>query len=112
MSDSAFFLILIGAIALAGIYGDHRRRRFYHEFLCRRGAHEMIVERENAYRWPSTHRAWPTFGVADRTVETRLRCRHCGEATTWKIMVCDPLNGLSLNSDRWDQLKQEGRIKR
>lgn len=84
------------------------RRAAYYAVLCSRGEHELRTITEKAYRWPGEG----YHSVADKTKETREICRHCDFATEWKILDRSGLNGLTMSGERWDQLKEEGRLRR
>lgn len=79
---------------------EHRRRE------CELGRHQMRQVERKIYRWPS--RGFD--GVADSVKQKRERCAHCAHATPWLDVHITILQGLKMDSSRWDALREKGEI--
>lgn len=88
--------------------------RWFREFFrpslkCERLGHDVAKRpaKRHFYRYPG--RGFRS--VADDVTEEREECGRCGEGLTdWTETRYSGLQGLTMSSDRWDQLKCEGRL--
>lgn len=83
-------------------------REFFRPALkCLRLGHAARFEKRYFYRYP----ARGFRSVVDDVTEERQECGRCGEGLSeWVETRYSGLQGLSMSSDRWDRLKQDGRL--
>lgn len=75
---------------------------------CKRLGHNNQAMTRKTIRWPSES---PYRGVADDCREKKIECRRCGEIlVNWEVTDRTTIDSLSMDSDRWDKLKECGVI--
>lgn len=73
-------------------------------FLCKLGKHKFAIQYRKGYKDSSS-----SWNVVERVKQTRKACKHCfySEEEWVEHYLCG-LQGLSMSSDRWDKLREEG----
>lgn len=88
-------------------------KRWFREFgnpalKCARVGHDLRDRTASAYLYPPARR----LAVADRVTEVWQECARCNHATPIEISQRVSLDGLTLDTDRWDILRRDGRLAR
>lgn len=77
------------------------------EKACARKGHRIKRWVKRVYLWPPMH----AFShVADRADEVHARCSRCGHAEPVATKRLGGLNKLSMASEKWDRLREIGRV--
>ena len=73
---------------------------------CAERGHKMRLVTRRGYRWPPE--SWSS--VADAVTQQRKECRRwrCGAADEWETVSRRSVHSLSMPSDWWDILREEG----
>jgi hypothetical protein len=76
--------------------------------ICERtGEHSTVREKRHFYRYPSR---W-FRAITDEVTEIRILCSRCGQVQhDWEETVVRELSGLTMSSERWRELRENGTL--